>query len=75
MGAADLTLRTLSASIDPTLNQFAQARLRTRHRITPETRIPTPGYEVVLGKVLVQLRQVTAAVPVTILQLGANFAR
>ena len=68
-------LRALGPSIDPSLDQLTQTRLRAWHGFTPETGVPSPGNQIILSEVFVQQHQVASAIAVAILQLRTDFAR
>src|SRR5690349_4948401 len=64
----------MRSGIDPGLNELTQSSLRSRRRGAAAAWVPAPGDQIVVRNVLVQEREVTAAVAFGILQLGADLA-
>src|SRR6478672_3078263 len=67
-------LRTLGAAVDPGPDQFAQLLLGAGHGVAAGPRLPGPADEIVVRQMLVQQREIAAAVALRVLNLTADLA-
>ena len=73
--ASMLSSRTFCSAIDPRLHQKPGCLLVTRSGIAAFTGIPSPSNQIVLCDVLLQSRQITAAIQFNVFQLQANLTQ
>src|SRR3954447_1547355 len=69
-----MLIRAFRPRLDPGLHQFAGLGLRAGRRLAACAGGPAPGDEVVLADVLLQQREVAAAVAGGVLELAADLA-
>src|SRR5438045_1498990 len=66
--------RTGCAGVDPGAHQLAEKPLRAGRRLASATGSPTPRDQVIVGEMLMQQREVTAAIALGVFKLPADFA-